>query len=103
MGTPELMDAQFTRLLDFAELPNTVFQIAPFTMGARRPFSLPLYILTMPERSIVSYAESAHRGHFERESTFVVPMLMAYHQLQAEALSQAESVAMIHQLRKGTP
>lgn len=103
MGTSAVMDAQFARLLEFAELPNTVLQIAPFTMGARRPFSLPLYVLTTPERSLVSYAESAHRGHFERESTFVVPILMAYHQLQAEALSQAESVAMIHQLRKGTP
>jgi hypothetical protein len=28
-------------------------------------------------------------------------MLTAYHQLQAEALSQADSVAMIEQLRKG--
>lgn len=103
MGDPSAMDAQFVRLLDFAEQPNTVLQVAPFSMGARRPFSLPITVLTMPDRSLVSYAESAHRGHLERESTFVLPMLAAYHQLQAEALSQATSVAMIEQLRKGTP
>lgn len=103
IGEPAVMGAQLARLVEFAELPNTVLQIAPFGMGARRPFDLPLYILTLPDRSLMSYAESAHRGHLERESTFVLPLLTAYHQLQAEALSQAASVAMIEQLRKGTP
>ncbi|MBP5939686.1 helix-turn-helix domain-containing protein [Streptomyces acidiscabies] len=103
MGTAAVMDAQYERLLAFAELPHTVFQIAPFSMGARRPFSLPVTLLTLPDRSILSYAESTHRGHLERESTFVLPILAAYHQLQAEALSQAESAALIRKLRKGTP
>ncbi|WP_079086590.1 helix-turn-helix domain-containing protein [Streptomyces silvensis] len=101
MGTAAIIEAQFTRLLDFTELPNTVLQVAPFSMGARRPFSLPVTVLTMPDRSLMSYAESTHRGHLERESTFVLPILAAYHQLQAEALSQAASVAMIQELRKG--
>jgi transcriptional regulator with XRE-family HTH domain len=103
VGEPAVMDAQLARLLEFAELPNTVLQIAPFAMGERRPFDLPVYLLTLPDRSLVSYAESAHRGHLERESAFVLPILTAYHQLQAQACSQAESVAMISQLRKGTP
>ncbi|MFZ3472207.1 helix-turn-helix domain-containing protein [Streptomyces sp. 4.24] len=102
LGGPGVMRDQFTRLLEFAELPNTVLQIAPFDMGERRPFNLPLYILTQPDRSILSYAESAQRGHLERENNSVVPMLTAYHQLQAEACTQAASVAMIEQLRKGT-
>ncbi|MFM9366673.1 helix-turn-helix domain-containing protein [Streptomyces sp. Da 82-17] len=103
MGSRSCMDAQFARLLEFAELPNTVLQIAPFSMGERRPFSLPVTVLTMPDRSLMSYAESTHRGHLERESAFVLPILTAYHQLQAEACSQAESVAMIEQARKGIP
>lgn len=103
MGEPAVMEAQLDRLIEFAELPNTVLQVVPFGMGERRQFDLPLQLLTLPDRSLVSYAESAHRGHLERDSTFVLPLLTAYHQLQAEAPSQAESVAMIHQLRKGTP
>ncbi|KIF75876.1 DNA-binding protein [Streptomyces sp. 150FB] len=103
VGSPAVMDAQFARLIEFAERPNTVLQIAEFTMGERRPFDLPLYILTLPDRQLMSYAESAQRGHLERDNKFVLPMLTAYHQLQAEALSQAASVAMIKQLRKGTP
>ncbi|MFF3542300.1 Scr1 family TA system antitoxin-like transcriptional regulator [Streptomyces platensis] len=103
MGDPAIMDAQFERLLKFAERPNTVLQVAPFSMGARRPFSLPITVLTMPDRSIMSYAESAQRGHLERDTRSVLPMLTAYHQLQAEALSQAAAAAMISKLRKGTP
>ncbi|MFB7631184.1 helix-turn-helix domain-containing protein [Streptomyces sp. NPDC056149] len=98
---PAVMDAQFDRLLKFAEMPNTVLQIAPFSMGARRPFSLPVTVLTLSDRSIMSYAESAQRGHLERDGASVVPILSAYHQLQAEALSQAASVVLIDQLRKG--
>ncbi|MFE6102639.1 helix-turn-helix domain-containing protein [Streptomyces laurentii] len=101
MGPKSVMEAQFDRLLEFAEQPNTVLQIAPFSMGERRPFSLPLYILTMSDRSLMLYAESVQRGYLERENTAVVPILTAYHQLQAEALSQAASVALIDKVRKG--
>ncbi|MFE7468365.1 helix-turn-helix domain-containing protein [Streptomyces sp. NPDC057499] len=103
IGGEALMDAQFARLVDFAELPNTVLQVAPFDIGVRRPMTLPVTVLTMPDRSLMSYAESANRGHLERDSASVLPILTDYHQLQAEALSRAASVAMINQLRKGTP
>ncbi|MFD8965024.1 Scr1 family TA system antitoxin-like transcriptional regulator [Streptomyces sp. NPDC059568] len=103
MGEPAVMDAQLGHLIEFAERPNTVLQVAPFDMGARRPLTLPITVLTMHDRSLMSYAESAQRGHLERDSRSVLPMLTAYHQLQAEALSQAASVAMIEQLRKGIP
>ncbi|GAA5612795.1 hypothetical protein Spla01_03961 [Streptomyces platensis] len=58
-------------------------------------------MLTLSDRSLMSYAESAQRGYLERESTSVVPILTAYHQLQADAHSQAASVTLIRQLRKG--
>jgi transcriptional regulator with XRE-family HTH domain len=103
VGDRDVMDAQFARLIEFADRPNTVVQVAPFAMGASRALSLPLTILTLPDRSLMSYAESAHRGHLERETTFVVPLLADYHLLQAEAPSQAASVAMIEQLRKDIP
>ncbi|MFJ7266315.1 Scr1 family TA system antitoxin-like transcriptional regulator [Streptomyces sp. NPDC099050] len=102
LGGPDVMRDQFTRLLEFAELPNTVLQIAPFDMGELRPFDLPVTVLTLPDRSILSYAESAQRGHLERDINSVVPILTAYHQLQAEACTQAAAMAMIDQLRKGT-
>ncbi len=101
MGPPSVMVAQLDRVLEFADMPNTVLQVAPFSMGERRPFTLPISILTLPSRAVVSYAQSSQRGHLERESTSVLRALAAYHQLQAESLSRADSVAMIQEARKG--
>ncbi|MDT0433235.1 MULTISPECIES: helix-turn-helix domain-containing protein [Streptomyces] len=103
IGGAEIMNAQLDRLTAFAELPHTVLQIAPFDIGERRPFNLPMNLLTLPDLSVVAYAESQMQGHLERETTAVIPLLAAYHQLQAEALPQAASVAMIEQVRKGIP
>ncbi|MFE0190000.1 helix-turn-helix domain-containing protein [Streptomyces sp. NPDC058989] len=103
VGGHEVMDAQLARLAEVAELPNTVLQIAPYDIGERRPFDLPMNLLTLPDLSVIAYAESQIRGHLERETTSVLPLLTAYHQLQAEALPQAASIAMINEARKGTP
>ncbi|MFE7312053.1 helix-turn-helix transcriptional regulator [Streptomyces sp. NPDC057555] len=102
VGGPEVMCAQLDRLVEFAELPNTVLQIAPYGIGERRTFDLPMNLLTMSDLSVIAYAESQLRGHVERETASVLPLLTAYHQLQAEALPQAASVAMINEVRKGT-
>lgn len=97
------MAAQLDRLLEFAELPTTVLQVAPYSLGERRAFDLPVRIVTLTDRTMMVYAESATQGRLDRDSRVVLPMLTAYHQLQAEARSQAESVAMIEQLRREAP
>ncbi|MEV7654296.1 helix-turn-helix transcriptional regulator [Streptomyces anulatus] len=102
VGGPEIMDAQLRRLEEMSALPNWIIQVAPFSLGARRAFNLPVNLLTLADRSIVAYAESQAQGHVEREASSVLPMLTSYHQLQGEALSKAASVAKISQLRKGT-
>ncbi|MFJ3661988.1 helix-turn-helix domain-containing protein [Streptomyces sp. NPDC090119] len=102
VGGPEVMDAQIERLIKFAAQPNTMLQVAPFSIGERRPFDLPVYLLTLSDRSVSCYVEAQTQGRLDRETTSVLPVLTAYHQLQAESLSQALSVAAIKQLRKGT-
>ncbi|MER7702206.1 helix-turn-helix transcriptional regulator [Kitasatospora sp. NPDC097605] len=103
VGGPSVMAAQLDHLMDFAELPNTVLQVAPYAIGEDRSFDLPVNVLTLPSRALMSYAESAQQGHLERDSEAVLPVLTSYYQLQALALSQAESVALIRQLRKELP
>ncbi|MCE7081359.1 helix-turn-helix transcriptional regulator [Streptomyces sp. ST2-7A] len=103
VGGPKIMAAQLDRLLAFAELPNTVVQVAPYDLGERRSFDLPIYLLALPDRSLMAYAESAHQGRLERDIRSVQPLMTAYHQLQAEASSQTASVAMIKEARKGSP
>ncbi|WP_411140342.1 helix-turn-helix domain-containing protein [Streptomyces sp. x-80] len=103
VGGPQVMSAQLDRLAAFAELPSTTLQVAPYDLGERRSFDLPVHLLTLPDRSQLAYAESAQQGRLERDTRFVQPLLTAYHQLQIEALSQVASVAMIEQVRKGSP
>ncbi|WP_406400240.1 helix-turn-helix domain-containing protein [Streptomyces uncialis] len=102
VGGLAVMGPQLDRLVEFAGLPNTAFQVAEFTMAERRPYTLPITVLTLPDRSLMSYAQSSHRGHLERDGDSVVPMLTAYHQLQVGALSHEASVSMIEKIRKGT-
>ncbi|MFJ6740527.1 helix-turn-helix domain-containing protein [Streptomyces sp. NPDC091279] len=102
VGGAEVMDAQLQRLIEFAALPNTMLQIAPYDMGEHRTLDRPINLLTLADRSVLAYAESQTQGHLDRENASVVPLLTAYHQLQATALSQAASVDMIKQARKGT-
>ncbi|MFE7456637.1 Scr1 family TA system antitoxin-like transcriptional regulator [Streptomyces sp. NPDC057554] len=103
VGGPEVMDAQLQRLEEMSALHNWIIQVAPFSLGARRAFYLPVNLLTMEDRSIVAYAESQAQGYVERETSLVAPMFTTYHQFQGEALSKAASLAKISQLRKGTP
>ncbi|WP_228977606.1 helix-turn-helix transcriptional regulator [Streptomyces sp. DH12] len=103
VGGAGVMAAQLDWLVAFAELPTTVLQVAPYGLGEQRAFDLPVRLVTLPDRSAVVYAESAIQGHLDRDSRVVQSMMTAYHQLQAEARSQGESVAMIKQLRRGAP
>jgi transcriptional regulator with XRE-family HTH domain len=103
VGGPVVMNAQLRRLEEMSALPNWIIQVAPFSMGERRAFDLPVNLLTMVDRSIVAYAESQAQGYVERETSVVAPMFTSYHQMQGEALSKAASVAKISKLRKGTP
>ncbi|MFE1148590.1 helix-turn-helix domain-containing protein [Streptomyces albidoflavus] len=102
IGGHEVMEGQLAHLAEFAKMPNTMLQIAPFEIGERRTLDRPVNLLTLSDRSMIYYAESQAQGHLEREGSDVIGMLTAYHQLQAEALSQAASVALINQLRKGS-
>lgn len=101
IGGAAVMSAQLNHLVEFAARPNTLLQVAPYEIGERRTFDLPVNLLTLSDRSVLCYAESQAQGHLDREATSVVPMLTAYHQLQGEAMSPAASVAMISELRKG--
>ncbi|MFJ8312088.1 MULTISPECIES: helix-turn-helix domain-containing protein [unclassified Streptomyces] len=101
IGGPQVMDAQLGRLIEFASQPSTSLQVAPFDMGERRPFNRLVHLLTLADLSVVAYVESQTQGYLDRESASVLPLVRAYHQLQTEAPSQAETVAMINQVRKG--
>ncbi|MFB6535082.1 Scr1 family TA system antitoxin-like transcriptional regulator [Streptomyces noursei] len=102
IGGTSVMDAQLERLVEFAEQPNTMLQIAPYAIGEHRTLDRLVNLLTLPDRSVISYVESQTQGQLDRALASVLPLVRAYHQLQAVSLSQTASVDMIHQLRRGT-
>ncbi|MCX4663748.1 helix-turn-helix domain-containing protein [Streptomyces uncialis] len=102
VGGPGVMAAQLDQLAEIAVLPTTVIQVAPYALGERRAFDLPVTLLTLPDRSHIAYTESAQQGRLERDARFVQPILTAYHLLQAEAAPLAASVDMIKEVRKDT-
>lgn len=101
VGGPGVMAAQLDRLVELAARPYVVLQVAPFAIGERRSFNRPVTLATLPDRSVLFYAESQAQGHLERESATVTSMLTGYHQLAVESLSQTDTVAMIQEVRKG--
>jgi hypothetical protein len=98
VGEPAVMEQQLERLIEIASLPTVWLQIAPFAMGAARSFDFPISILTMPDRSLVSYSESALRGDLEQDDARVLPFLRSYHHLQAASLSPRDSVKLINRV-----
>ncbi|MEU5978193.1 helix-turn-helix transcriptional regulator [Streptomyces sp. NPDC047315] len=101
VGGRTVMAAQLASLIDFAERSHTVLQLAPYELGECRPFKRQINLLTMADRAVMSYVESETQGLLDREIGSVLPLVRAYHQLQAVSLSQTESIDMINEARKG--
>ena len=100
VGGVDVMMLQLRHLERLAEQPRRIIQVAPFELGERRPFTLPVWLLTMPDRTVLGYTESHQRGFLERESDMVAAWEREYDWLQVDALSQAGSLAMIREVRK---
>ncbi|MER7674425.1 DUF5753 domain-containing protein, partial [Kitasatospora sp. NPDC096128] len=100
VGGPEVMRAQLDHLLALAERPYVTIQVAPFRLGERRPFLLPVVLMTLPDRSVVGYAESHSRGHLERQRESVAGWEEDYDHLKVESLDTAASLTKIRAVRK---
>ncbi|MEU5160543.1 helix-turn-helix transcriptional regulator [Streptomyces sp. NPDC020875] len=102
VGGWEVMNEQLDRLAEVATLPHAMVLIAPYDIGERRTFNRPVNLLTLADRSVMSYVESQTDGRLEREVAAVAPLFMAYHQLQKHTLPLAASVDLIKLARKGS-
>jgi hypothetical protein len=94
------MARQLTSLEEQAQQPNVIIQIAPFDLAEDHPFTGPLILLTMPNRTQLAYAESTQRGYLERETETVASWAADYDLLQVEALPRAASLDLIRDARK---
>ncbi|GAA1961160.1 helix-turn-helix domain-containing protein [Kitasatospora viridis] len=100
VGGVEVMSSQFRYLEDVAVLPKVTLQVAPFSMGARRPFAAPVILLTLADRSLVGCTESQAESYLSHGTDMVASWARDYDRLQVGALSDVESLAMIRAARK---
>ncbi|WP_073928846.1 Scr1 family TA system antitoxin-like transcriptional regulator [Streptomyces sp. CB03911] len=103
VGGPGVMAGQLRHLEQLARRPNVILQVAPFDLGERVPFTMPVTLLTMRSRTLLGYTETLARGFLESETEAVAGWAKAYDRLQVEALSRADSLAMVRALRKELP
>jgi transcriptional regulator with XRE-family HTH domain len=100
VGGGGAMARQLQHLEHLSERPKVLVQVAPFALGERAPFTLPVWLLTLPDRTVLGYSESHQRGFLEREGETVTAWERDYDWLQAEALPQADSLSLIQKVRK---
>ncbi|MFJ5231865.1 helix-turn-helix domain-containing protein [Kitasatospora sp. NPDC088391] len=100
VGGNAVMAEQLNHLEGLAARPGITVQTAPFDLGERAPFTMPLMLLDLPDRVVVGYAESQARSHLERTRDTVATWSREYDLLQVEALSTVASLAMIRAVRK---
>lgn len=100
MGGPAVMARQLAHLEAMAARPDVVIQVAPGTMANQCPFRSPLWLLTMPDRSLLGYTETFQRGYVEREVATLTSWERHYARLQVDALSRNSSLRLIRDVRK---
>ncbi|GAA3015486.1 helix-turn-helix transcriptional regulator [Streptomyces lactacystinicus] len=96
IGGPIVMAEQLRRLESVASLPHVMLQIAPSSLGEDLPTTWPFTLLTSPNGVWMAYLETIQRGYVEREDQDNIRFLArTYDWLQAQALSCADSLALI--------
>ncbi|MEV7776767.1 helix-turn-helix transcriptional regulator [Kitasatospora sp. NPDC088351] len=100
IGGPDVMLAQLNHLLARMRRRNVVVQVLPFDAAASARMS-GMVLLEMPSGRSRVYSESLTRGHFIDEPEQVRNWAADYDRIRAAALSEAESVRLIHRVMRG--
>ncbi|MER7845698.1 helix-turn-helix transcriptional regulator [Kitasatospora sp. NPDC096077] len=90
-----VMAQQLAHLEKLAQRPNYVVQVAPFELGALRPFMRSMSLLELGDGTLLGYTETHRRGYLENDRAIVSAWSREYDLLQVEALPQAASLARI--------
>ncbi|MFJ5232272.1 Scr1 family TA system antitoxin-like transcriptional regulator [Kitasatospora sp. NPDC088391] len=101
VGGPVVMAEQLRHLLELAQRPNIVIQVAPYDVGERAPFGASFTLLKLFEGPEWQYTESLSRGAFSNNPRQVGERSRAYDRLRAEVLSAPESARLILRIMEG--
>jgi transcriptional regulator with XRE-family HTH domain len=96
IGGPEVMAAQLTHLVDLASRPFINLQVLPATAGMSRTYGFSL--LTFDESDRALFVDVPPNGLFFEDREDLLEHEIAFDQLQASALSTAETQTLIEKL-----
>ncbi len=101
IGGPEVMRAQYRRIIELTEQPNVMFQIMPVAAGGHRSRGS-FAVLGFPQRFTpnVVYVENMTSALYIEDEKEVHTYSLAFEQMAAMALGPEESVAMLEQLAR---
>ncbi|MFF0890033.1 Scr1 family TA system antitoxin-like transcriptional regulator [Streptomyces sp. NPDC003456] len=95
IGGREVMREQLARLLGFFGRPWTHIQVLPFAAGQHAAMMGSYTLLRFDSNPDIHYAESYDQGHMTANPEVIRERSVGYARLQAEALSERESAALI--------
>ncbi|MFJ8477395.1 helix-turn-helix domain-containing protein [Kitasatospora sp. NPDC094011] len=100
VGGPKVMVRQMQHLLRVAQRGNIVVQVVPFTARATI-INLSMVLLEMPDGRHTVYSESLDMGNPSDDPAVVSGHRRRYDRLRADALTAAESLALIAEALEG--
>ncbi|MEE1788609.1 Scr1 family TA system antitoxin-like transcriptional regulator [Streptomyces sp. SP17BM10] len=101
VGGIDVLSHQLDRIEELASRPNYVVQVAPFSMGALRPFMRSVSLLELGDGSLLGYTETHQRGYLENDRPTASAWAREYDLFQVESLPQAASLMTISKARRG--
>jgi hypothetical protein len=102
MGGPDVMRAQYRRIIELADLPHVMFQVMPVAAGGHPGVVGSFAIMGFPERFTpdVVYVENMTSALYIEDEKEVHTYSLAFEQMGAMALSPEESLAMLERLAR---
>lgn len=99
VGTPDLMDAEYRRLVELAELPHITLQVLRPERGPHSGVGIgPFTVLDFAQARSIAYTELIDGAIYVQGPDQVASYTMAVENLERIALSPDESVAFIKSL-----
>jgi transcriptional regulator with XRE-family HTH domain len=98
VGGADVMREQLTALMWQVDSQHSKIQVATFSIGAHALLGGSLTLLTLPDGSTSSYEEGIDAGHLHEDAATVQKQRRLYDVLRANALSLADSAALIRKV-----
>jgi DNA-binding XRE family transcriptional regulator len=101
-GSPAVMCAQLTRLIDVTSEPNVTLQVLPFTAGAHHAMYGMFYLLRFPAAELpdIIYGENLTSAFYLDKPTDVATYTEALDRLCAQAAPADKTATILRRIRK---